>query len=77
AKKSDAPMILRSCIFAGLGAVITVILTPVPTGRYRTPIGTIITGVLIGWFVAALVNQSRRDARPENGALDPEQTPHP
>jgi uncharacterized membrane protein len=59
-KKSDVPTVLRSYIFAGLGSIITVILTPVSTGRHYPPIGPIVTGAMIGWFVAALVNQSRR-----------------
>ncbi len=58
-KKSDVSVVLRSYIFAGLGSIIAMTLSPVSSGR-EIPIGPILTSAVIGWFVAALVNQSRR-----------------
>jgi uncharacterized membrane protein len=71
-KKSDVPTMLRSYIFAGIGSIITVTLTPVTTGRHYLPIGPIVTGALIGWFVAALVNQSRRSPPNDDARGDTE-----
>ncbi|WP_442511743.1 hypothetical protein SH528x_003456 [Novipirellula sp. SH528] len=75
AKKSDLSVILRSYIFAALGSFIAVLLSPVSTGRYHTPIGTILTGAIVGSFVAALVTLSRRSDPPrESSPSDQDQS---